>query len=109
MRGWNPESEEDPAERLPLEHQLPEPPWEYAEIETMKAFGCWSLSAWRALPLDERAELMAHEIHRSLRERWYAAKLRAARKQAAPGEPGKTRSQAPWDVVQRMFLEGVAK
>ena len=74
----------------------------------MKAFGCWSLSAWRALPADERAELMAHEVHRSLRERWYSAKLRAARKQAA-GEPGKTRSQAPWDAVQRMFLEGGAK
>lgn len=99
LRGWRPETDEDPADLLPTEFQLPEPEWDYLELETMKAFGCWHLAAWRTQSADDRARLMAHEIHRSLRERWTLLKGRRAReKKTAPV------SEAPWDFIERQFM-----
>lgn len=106
MRGWNPESEEDPAERLPPEQRLPDPGWSYTDIEVMKAFGCWDIAAWRAQSPDQRAELIAHEIHKGLRERWNTLKLRAQARKASGAPAGKPLSQAPWDVIARQFQGG---
>ncbi len=99
MRDWRP-AKDEAADLLPPEYQLPDPPWEYHELETMQAFGCWHLAAWRSQSADDRAQLMAHERHKALRASWQAVHARKA------AEPKKPLSQAPWDVIQRQFMGG---
>jgi hypothetical protein len=98
LRGWSPSEEQADAELLPASLRLPEPDWEYTEMETMKAFGCWNLAEWRAQPADDRARIMAHEIRRNLRELWVQLKTRKAAE--------KPKAKAPFDAIRDAFFPG---
>ena len=38
------------------------------EIETAKLHGGWAV--WKSLPTEEKAELLAHELHKKMREHY---------------------------------------
>lgn len=86
MRQWKPKK------LLPEEHELPPPGDEYFEIETLKACG-YTLSEWRRESLVDRAKLMAHELHKNMRESYYAEKMSGKGE-----EKGKGKAPAPWDM-----------
>lgn len=67
----------------------------YSEIETAKKHGGWYV--WtRCLHPQERAELMAHELHRSMREHYYFDVR-------APGEKAEKpkRGEFAWDEMRK--------
>jgi len=57
LKGWSPKEKA----------KLAPPGFRYYELETVKEFG-YSLTGWEAEHPRHRGELMAHEIHRLMRE-----------------------------------------
>jgi hypothetical protein len=83
---------------LPEKDALDPPDDEYNEIEASKLHGGWWIWTRRLGP-QERAKLMAHELHKQMRECYYYDKQRAA------GErPEKPKAEAPWDVMRRRVM-----
>jgi len=79
---------------LPEKDALPPTDDEYFEIETAKQHGGWWVWS-RYLSAQERVKLMAHELHKNMREHYYFDKR-------APGEKvDKPKGEAPWDVMRK--------
>ena len=55
-------------EGLLTDQALPSPGDRFLEIETAKLHGGWP--AWRGLPTVAKAELLAHELHKRMREHY---------------------------------------
>ena len=89
LRGWK------PPDLLPVEARLPAPGWEYQELEAVKSLG-YTLSAWYAETLEDRCRLVAHELHRSLRQAWEHHHTR----KAAESEGKRT----PFDKLRQQFF-----
>jgi len=84
---------------LPSGQALPPPDNLFLEIEAAKKHGGWS--AWVRLTMQERALLLAHEMHLNLREH-YECDLRKQ-----PATPAKTPADnAPWTRMRNTFLGG---
>jgi hypothetical protein len=69
LRGWK------PPDLLPQEKRLPNPGWEFDELEAMLALG-YTLRAWQAETPEDRARLVAFHLHRLTREAWTRHALR---------------------------------
>ena len=54
---------------MPEDKALPPPPEKYFEIETAKLHGGWPV--WVRLDPQMRAELLAHELHKNMRDHYY--------------------------------------
>jgi hypothetical protein len=74
--------------------RLPSPGTKFFEWETIKAFGC-SVLEWERLPVATRAEMMAHEIHRAMRESWTAERL----PKDGRGAASTRKVDAPWQGI----------
>lgn len=68
-------------------------------METMKAFGCWNPGAWRALPADDRARMIFHEIRKNMRELWSSLKMRKAQERR-----DRPKGIAPFDQIRKQFF-----
>lgn len=54
---------------MPKDKELPAPADDYLEIECAKLHGGWGV--WQTLPLYLRGKLMAHEMEKNMRDRYY--------------------------------------
>lgn len=78
--------------------RLPDPGNEYFEKETAKAWGCpWE--EWQAKPAQVRADLMAHEIEKNLREA-YGMEMRMKH----PPKEERT-DRMPWERYKDSFVK----
>lgn len=77
------------------EDRLPPTSDEYFEIETAKKHGGWPV--WRALSVQDRAKLMAHEMHAGMREHYYFDKRLKGDKAEKP------KLEAPWEKVKKRY------
>lgn len=76
--------------------KLPETSDLFFEIETAKHHGGWP--AWLQLKAQERGMLMAHELHKSMRDHYYYDVR-------APGEKvEKPKATMPWDRYREKFF-----
>ncbi len=85
---------------MPEKDTLPTPSDEYWEREACKAFHYPGWSAWEAEHPMIRAQLIAHELHRQMREAYHAEKRLEKLGKADEGP----RAEAPWDSVRRQFF-----
>lgn len=67
-------------------------------MEVAKLHGGWVM--WERLPVQRRAKLIAHELHKGMRDHYYYDK----RPEAEKGE--KPKGEAPWDVMRKRYLGG---
>ncbi|MDE2105974.1 MAG: hypothetical protein KGL39_52615 [Patescibacteria group bacterium] len=83
---------------MPAEKELPAPPDDYFEMETAKLHGGWP--GWCGLPAQMRGKLMAHELHKNMREHYYFDMKN-------PDEQSKAeKPKAPWDAAREKFFGG---
>jgi hypothetical protein len=85
---------------LPKEKSLPSPGDFWLEVETAKKHGGWA--AWRGLATVEKARLLAHELHKGMREH-YEYDQRAPAKTEAEKSVG---GSSPLSAMREKFLGG---
>jgi len=81
---------------LPADQALPSPGDRFLEIETAKLHGGWP--AWQKLALVVKAELLAHELHKRMREH-YDFDQRNAKAESGKAE---SRNSKKSDFLSRM-------
>jgi hypothetical protein len=86
---------------LPEDKALPAPANEYFEMETAKAFHYPGWGAWLAEAPQVRAKLMAHELHKGMRDS-YHFEMRTEETGPQTTAPKKT----PWQEVRERFMDG---
>jgi hypothetical protein len=85
LAAWKPKELEPNGKHHPA---LPSPGNRYFEIETAREWGI-PLNVWDAVPEEKRAEMIAHENHRNLRNAYAMEEI----KPAAPGVINKARAR----------------
>lgn len=78
---------------------MPSPGDLFLEIETAKKHGGWPV--WQKLGVEDRARLLAHELHVKMREHYEYD----VRNPAKP-ETKKTADNAPWSAMREKFYGG---
>ena len=81
---------------------MPDPGFGFSEIETAKLHGGWSV--WRRLSAVERAQLMAHEQHKAMRDHYYFDQHKTG------DDPDRRRPQPmPHELMRERFWGGKRK
>jgi hypothetical protein len=86
---------------LPDSKALPPPRDSYLEKETCKAFHYPGWPAWQAESPIVRAELMAHELEKGMREAYNHEQRMAETERGPQRTPG----DAPWDLIRNRFFK----
>jgi hypothetical protein len=81
---------------------LPAPGDLFLEIQTAKLHGGWG--AWSRLPVEERAKLLAHELHLKMREHYEYDVRSPADKPDAKASAREGRG--PWSDMRKQFFGG---